>query len=461
VAPPAPSRQAARARTALLRAAREVFEAKGYANARVEDITDAAQYAVGSFYTYFESKEDAFREVMGQLGTDVAARPPGQDASGDSPAAHDLRSLERRIQHANQRYYRAFTAEGRLWAVVEEAALRHPGPRAMIRDRWRRYWDATAAALAPWRDAGVIGPDVDVLGTVTALSAMTEWIISLRRGYGFTAPRPIAIPDLTPVWLRALGAGRRPPAPGSRAAGPAPGVAPAPGPAPAAGAAPASGVAPIPVTDLVGSQPDASPDEAAPATTRERLIAAGRTELSRRGIGDVPISDIAGTAGVSVGSFYTYFPSKSDLVAALLDESPGLLYATPADVLAGAGERVEAGDDVAGAALALIRAHLAAVAANEGLWRSVVEAALTEPLIRAVVNEQRQAWMLALAALFARWQATGAVDAGLDVDLAGGCLGALTERTTHLWVVLGDAPPADEGAIQLRDCWWRLLAPAP
>jgi AcrR family transcriptional regulator len=420
-----------------------VFEAKGYANARVEDITDAAQYAVGSFYTYFASKEAAFEAVTAGLGTDGEARPTGPARSAEP---HDVAALERRIAHANQRYHRGFVADGRLWAVVEEAALRHPGPRAMLRHRWDRYREATAAALAPWRDAGVIAEDVDLLATVTALSAMTEWIMSLSRIYDAGFGRAVGVADLTPLWLRALGAGH----PGSGPAGPA-------------------GPAVDPVANPAAARPDAAgpavegpppPPPPAPArdgrTTRDRLLDAGLAEWSRRGVGDVPVSDIAATAGVSVGSFYTYFPSKPDLLAALLDERPGLLYADPATVLAAHPSRPP---DVAAAARALTGAHLASVAAHEGLWRTVVEGSLTEPPVRAVVNARRQAWVRSLTGLVRRWQAEGAADPALDAALTGAALGALTERTSHLWVLLGDPPPLDDGARSLAACWQRILAP--
>jgi len=47
--------------------AREVFLAKGYYGARIEDIADAAGVSRASFYTYFPSK----RDLLYELGTDT------------------------------------------------------------------------------------------------------------------------------------------------------------------------------------------------------------------------------------------------------------------------------------------------------------------------------------------------------------------------------------------------------
>jgi len=59
---PRPSDPHARAR--LLDAARTVFSERGLDRAKVEDITTGAQLSKGAFYLHFESKEEAFRELL-------------------------------------------------------------------------------------------------------------------------------------------------------------------------------------------------------------------------------------------------------------------------------------------------------------------------------------------------------------------------------------------------------------
>lgn len=43
-------------RSELLRAARDVFATKGYHNAKIDDIVQAAKVAKGTFYLYFPDK---------------------------------------------------------------------------------------------------------------------------------------------------------------------------------------------------------------------------------------------------------------------------------------------------------------------------------------------------------------------------------------------------------------------
>ncbi len=52
------------AHDALLEAAREEFARRGLDRARIEDVARRAGVSKGAFYLHFESKEDAFREIV-------------------------------------------------------------------------------------------------------------------------------------------------------------------------------------------------------------------------------------------------------------------------------------------------------------------------------------------------------------------------------------------------------------
>ncbi len=62
---PRPSDPHARAR--LLEAARAVFSERGLDRAKVEDITTRAQLSKGAFYLHFQSKDEAFRELLSDV----------------------------------------------------------------------------------------------------------------------------------------------------------------------------------------------------------------------------------------------------------------------------------------------------------------------------------------------------------------------------------------------------------
>jgi AcrR family transcriptional regulator len=54
-------------RAALLRAARDVFASRGYHDAKVEDVCDAANVAKGTYYLYFKDKRAVLEELVDGL----------------------------------------------------------------------------------------------------------------------------------------------------------------------------------------------------------------------------------------------------------------------------------------------------------------------------------------------------------------------------------------------------------
>jgi AcrR family transcriptional regulator len=58
------ARRKARTRADLLAAAQQVFAAKGYHDATIADITQAADVGVGTFYLHFRDKDEAFHTLL-------------------------------------------------------------------------------------------------------------------------------------------------------------------------------------------------------------------------------------------------------------------------------------------------------------------------------------------------------------------------------------------------------------
>ena len=55
--------------------------------------------------------------------------------------------------------------------------------------------------------------------------------------------------------------------------------------------------------------------------TRQRLLDAGRALIAEKGVAGLRIQEITAHADVALGSFYNYFPTKEDLVEAVVEES--------------------------------------------------------------------------------------------------------------------------------------------
>ncbi len=77
--------QAAATRAELLRVARELFAARGYADVGTEEIVRAAHVTRGALYHHFADKRDLFRAVHAQLADDLLRQIAAQTAgSGDA-----------------------------------------------------------------------------------------------------------------------------------------------------------------------------------------------------------------------------------------------------------------------------------------------------------------------------------------------------------------------------------------
>lgn len=72
--------QAVATRTELLRVARELFAARGYADVGTEEIVRSAHVTRGALYHHFADKRDLFRAVHAQLADEVLASIVAQTA---------------------------------------------------------------------------------------------------------------------------------------------------------------------------------------------------------------------------------------------------------------------------------------------------------------------------------------------------------------------------------------------
>ncbi|WP_372603138.1 TetR/AcrR family transcriptional regulator [Actibacterium sp.] len=127
---PKTKRGAAR-REQLLRAAEDVIGSQGFSAASIADITRKAETALGTFYIYFSSKEDVFRELVLEMG-----RLTRGIITGAVTEAPNRLEAERRGLAA---FLRFVCERPALYRVVEEARFVDP-------DAYRTYFTNFAKA---------------------------------------------------------------------------------------------------------------------------------------------------------------------------------------------------------------------------------------------------------------------------------------------------------------------------
>jgi AcrR family transcriptional regulator len=206
------SRKGERTRARLVDAAKTVFERDGFLDARIADIADTANLAPGSFYHYFESKEQIFREVA-QAQEERLTAPPDVEQRADGTG--DPSPLER-IRRANRRYLERYRDEAPLMGVIEQMSRYDDEVSAARFATMKHFAWRAEAAIAQLQREGHVDARLDPSTAADALGAMVArfaelWLVQGYRDYDFDH----AVEQLTILWANALGL-REEPAPRRR-----------------------------------------------------------------------------------------------------------------------------------------------------------------------------------------------------------------------------------------------------
>ena len=134
-------------RAQILDAAEQVIGARGFSAASIADITRGAETALGTFYIYFASKEELFRELVQEMGHTTRAQVAGAIAK-----APDRLSAERAGLEAFLRFVAARPA---LYRIVEEARFADP---EAYQDYFSGFAEGYATGLREAEARGEVSP---------------------------------------------------------------------------------------------------------------------------------------------------------------------------------------------------------------------------------------------------------------------------------------------------------------
>ena len=122
----------------LLDAAAEEFGEKGFHEASISQITQRAGVAIGSFYTYFDSKEEVFTALVRDLSSQV------RDYVGPRIQGH-ANQLD--AERAGQRAFLEFARQHKeIYRIIDEAEFVDPAI-------YREHYTNTATRIAARLDA--------------------------------------------------------------------------------------------------------------------------------------------------------------------------------------------------------------------------------------------------------------------------------------------------------------------
>jgi AcrR family transcriptional regulator len=199
------SRKGVETRVRLVVAAKDVFENDGFLEARISDIAKRAGLSHGSFYHYFESKEEVFREVA--LGVEERLSEPMQSVILDPKSSA---SPYERIREGIRRNFESYRDEARIMKVIEQVSRFDAELGAWRFERHRVGLIEVANSIASLQRHGLVDARLDPTITASALGSMTYrfpemWFVQGLIDCEFDE----GVDQLTMLFVRALGLDER------------------------------------------------------------------------------------------------------------------------------------------------------------------------------------------------------------------------------------------------------------
>jgi len=163
------SRKGTQTRARLLEAAKLVFEEDGFLEARITDIADRAGLSHGSFYHYFESKEEVFREVAEAQEERLTGHAVVDSGLLDASTGTTVWD---RLRASNHRYLEEYRDEARIMGVIEQVSRYDPHVQSARAARQEHYLAKAEDSIAQLQHLGRADPELHPRLAAQALSAM-------------------------------------------------------------------------------------------------------------------------------------------------------------------------------------------------------------------------------------------------------------------------------------------------
>ena len=163
------SRKGAATRARLVEAAKAVFEEDGFLEARISDIAERAGLSHGSFYHYFDSKEQIFREVAMAL-TDLLHAPLSTIIFNSSSTATPYE----RIAEGTRRYLESYRKEARIIGVIEQVCRYDEHLNKVRYEHQQRDRDRIVNSIRQLQRHGWVDPTINPAIAAHALGGMVS-----------------------------------------------------------------------------------------------------------------------------------------------------------------------------------------------------------------------------------------------------------------------------------------------
>ncbi|SNR53468.1 TetR/AcrR family transcriptional regulator [Blastococcus mobilis] len=182
-------------RRALLAAARAVLSEHGYARATVAQIARAAGRAHGTFYLYFDNKEDIYSTLLENMWADLKEQSRSVWRR-DTP----LESVHATVA----RYVSGFAENVDLWLLLDQMSASNPR-FTRLRDDYRRQFvhKIQRGIESSGAHARMDGMEPEIVAEL--LAGMVDEACTARFLRGRTWPQDVMVDNIVTVWGRAVG----------------------------------------------------------------------------------------------------------------------------------------------------------------------------------------------------------------------------------------------------------------
>ncbi len=194
---PPTTRRGLRTRAALVASARTVFERDGFLASRLTDITAEASCSTGTFYTYFNSKEEIFLAVMEAARDEMLHPGMPHVEEADDPVAV--------IEASNRAYFETYKRNGRLMRLQEQVATIDDDFRRRRLERGEAFARRNAKSIQKLQEDGRVDATLDPMMTSRALSGMVSRLAYSSFALGENWSVDDLVETSTRLWANALG----------------------------------------------------------------------------------------------------------------------------------------------------------------------------------------------------------------------------------------------------------------
>lgn len=184
--------------------------------------------------------------------------------------------------------------------------------------------------------------------------------------------------------------------------------------------------------------------------TRQALVDAARVVFERDGYLDARLTDITAEAKCSTGTFYTYFTSKEEIFAAVME-------ATKNEMLHPGMERVTEVDDPVAIIEASNRAYLESYRRNARLMQLLEQVANVDPKVRELRQARGRVFVERNARGIEDLQHRGLADPDLDPMMASRALSGMISRLAYTTFVLDEGDDFEELVYTATRVWCNAL----